>query len=249
VAGYYALAAAACSQIARLAWPWTFIFTWPVFSFVLAAFGYAGFGSRIYRKEKGVLTFLTKMLMAPLLFAQWLSWKHYRRKSDRWNAITSNVWIGSVPTSQDALDAVTAGVTSVIDLTVEFSACETFRKLRYNPVPVLYLTAPSSTQLRVLARTIEAEAQHGIVYVHCKAGYSRSAAAVGAWLLFTGRAGSVADAAAIMTAARKGIVIRREIRRALEEIATSFVGARQTREGGMERAESEEAAVARPPTA
>ncbi len=220
VAIYYAIAAIACTQLARLAWPWTFLFTWPAFSFVLAAFGYAGFGAGIYRKREGRLTLLTKMLMAPLLFAQWLSWKHYRRKSDRWNAITPNVWIGSHPTPQDAREAAAAGVTAVVDLTVEFTAVETFRGLRYHHVPVLDLTAPSAEQFTEAIRVIETEAERGIVYVHCKAGYSRSAGIVGAWLLTTGRAKSVEEAIETLRAARRGIVIRLEIRRALESIMT-----------------------------
>src|SRR5687768_17142941 len=108
----------------------------------MAAFGYAGHGAGIYRKVNGRLTWLTKTLMAPLLFAQWLSWLHYRRKSARWDAITPQVWIGSLPTPADARDAINAGVTAVIDLTVEFSAESSFRELRYHHVPVLDLPAP-----------------------------------------------------------------------------------------------------------
>jgi protein-tyrosine phosphatase len=227
IAAFYAIAALLCSQLARLAWPWTFVFTWPAFSFVLAAFGYAGFGASIYRKRDGRLTFLTQMLMAPLIFGQWLSWKHYRRKSDRWNAITPNVWIGSAPTPQDASDAVAAGVTAVVDLTVEFSASPVFRSLRYHHVPVLDLTAPSAEQLAEVTQIIEEEAQKGIVYVHCKAGYSRSAGVVGAWLLTTGRVASVREAIDTMQAARKGIVIRPEIRRSLEEVARTLPAGRQ----------------------
>lgn len=218
VAVLYAIAAIACSQVARLAWPWTFIFTWPAFSFVMAAFGYMGYGARIYRKVDGRLSFLTRMLMAPLLLAQWLSWKHYRKKSARWDAITPQVWIGSWPTPSDAQDAAKAGVTTIIDLTVEFSAHPTFIGLKYHHYPVLDLTAPTTEQLRAAVQIIEAESQTGIVYVHCKAGYSRSACAVGAWLLSTGRAKSVEEAEQLLRAARPGIVIRPEIRHAWEAL-------------------------------
>lgn len=218
VAMLYALAAVACSQIARLSWPWTFIFTWPAFSFVMASFGYMGHGARIYRKAQGRLSFLTKMLMAPLLFAQWLSWRHYRNKSARWDAVTPRVWIGSLPDPADAQEAVSAGVTTVIDLTVEFSAEPAFLALNYHHVPVLDLTAPTSGQLRAAAQIIEEESKSGIVFVHCKAGYSRSAGVVGAWMLTTGRAATIEDAEKLLRAARPGIVIRPEIRRAWEEL-------------------------------
>src|SRR5207253_8249300 len=54
-------------------------------------------------------------------------------------------------------------------------------------------------------------AEKGIVYVHCKAGYSRTAAVAGAWLLRTGRAGSAAEAVGMIRNARAGVVIRREV--------------------------------------
>jgi protein-tyrosine phosphatase len=68
-------------------------------------------------------------------------------------------------------------------------------------------------------RFIEAHAVDGNVYVHCKIGYSRSAGVVGAWLLASGRAGNVDNAIDQMRAVRSAIVIRPEIRVALDEFA------------------------------
>jgi protein-tyrosine phosphatase len=223
----YAAGGLACSQLARLAWPWTLVFVWPAFVFGVAAFGYAGFGAGIYRKRDGRLTWPTKILLAPLLFGQWLSLRYYRRQSPRWNEITPRVWIGALPTAANASAAIHAGVTAVLDLTVEFSEAAEFRTLRYHHLPVLDLTAPSASQLHDAAWIIESESERGTVFVHCKAGYSRSAGAVGAWLLKTGRAASVADAVAQLEAARPGIVIRPEIRAALGEMA-ACIAARST---------------------
>ncbi len=39
----------------------------------------------------------------------------------------------------------------------------------------------------------------GIVYIHCKIGYSRTAAAAAAYLLQTGKAATVAEAIAVST--------------------------------------------------
>ena len=211
----YAILALACSQLARISWPWAFPFVWPAFAFGVGVFGYGGFGAGIYRNRDGRLTWPTKILLGPLLAVQWLSWIYYRGKSPRWNAITPQVWIGALPTPEIACDAIAAGVTAVLDLTVEFSETEPFLKTRYHNVPVLDLTAPNSDQLAEAVRFIEQESARGIVFVHCKAGYSRSAGAVGAWLLQTGRARSVEDVVAQLEAARPGIVIRSEIREAL----------------------------------
>ena len=216
IAACYALLAIACSQLARLAWPWTFVFVWPAFAFGVGAFGYAGFGAGIYRKRDGLLTMQTKVLLGPLLAAQWLSWIYYRRKSARWNEVTPRVWIGALPTAEDARAAVAAGVTALLDLTVEFSEADAFRAVRYHPLPVLDLTAPTPEQLAEAAQCIERESAEGILFIHCKAGYSRTAGAVGAWLLSTGRARTVEEVVAQLEAVRPGIVIRPEIREALQ---------------------------------
>ena len=216
IALYYGLGAFVFSQLARLSWPWTFIFVWPAFACAVAAFGYCGFGGRIYRKSHGQLTLPTRVLLAPLLAGQWLSLLHYRKQSPRWNKVTPNVWVGALPDPKDAQEAVAAGVTSVLDLTVEFSEVAGFRSLRYHHLPVLDLTAPTPAQLSEAVRIIETEAARGIIFVHCKAGYSRSAGALGAWLLSSGRVRSAEEAVSFLEATRPGIVIRLEIRKALQ---------------------------------
>jgi protein phosphatase len=49
-----------------------------------------------------------------------------------------------------------------------------------------------------------------VVYVHCKAGYSRSAAVVAAYLIHTGRAATAAAAVTKLRESREGIIIRPE---------------------------------------
>jgi protein-tyrosine phosphatase len=68
---------------------------------------------------------------------------------------------------------------------------------------------------------IATESARGIVYVHCKIGYSRSAAAVAAWMLASGRVTQVDAALAELRRARPGIVIRPEIVTALASFAAT----------------------------
>jgi protein-tyrosine phosphatase len=58
------------------------------------------------------------------------------------------------------------------------------------------------------------------VYVHCKIGYSRSAAAIGAWLLDAGLAATPEAAIALVREARPTLVVRREAWAALQEYST-----------------------------
>jgi protein-tyrosine phosphatase len=105
-------------------------------------------------------------------------------------------------------------VTAVLDLTAEFSEAKAFRGVKYLNIPILDLTAPTPEQLRVMAEFIEEESRNGVVYVHCKAGYSRSVAAVAAYLIGSGACVSGADAFEIVKVARPSLVIRPELWRA-----------------------------------
>ncbi len=216
----YGLIAVICSQLARMAWPWTFILVWPAFAFGTAAYGYAGYGS-IYHKNQGRLTFFTKLLFGPLLAAQWISWQYYRRQSARWSQLTAHVWLGPVLTDDEAKAALAAGVTAVLDLTVEFSRPKPFGQVRYLNLPVLDLTAPSETQCKMAVAFIERESTQGIVFIHCKAGYSRTAGIATAWLLATGRAKNPDEAFAQLVKVRPRIVIRPEIHAAFEQTGKS----------------------------
>jgi protein-tyrosine phosphatase len=70
---------------------------------------------------------------------------------------------------------------------------------------------------------IEREKGRGTVYVHCKIGYSRSAAVVGAYLCAARAAGTVEEAIAIMRRARPSLIVRPEARRAML-LAIDFLG-------------------------
>jgi len=116
----------------------------------------------------------------------------------------------------EAEEAKRQGVTAVLDLTCEFSENRTFLKLAYRNLPVLDLTGLSAMQLREAVDFIMQHSKCGVVYVHCKVGYSRSAAAVGAFLLATGPARTVDQCLAMMRQARPSIVFRPEVTAALE---------------------------------
>ncbi|MBE2213736.1 MAG: phosphatase PAP2/dual specificity phosphatase family protein [Opitutaceae bacterium] len=201
--------------------PWGVFALWPVLSLGVMALANFRAGAAIFQKHDGRLPWRTRLALAPVLAGQWLSLRHYARQCRPWDAVTTGVWLGRVLNEREAREAIDRGVTAVLDLTGEFSESNVFlRTTRYRNVPVLDLTAPTPAQLRATTDFIAAESARGVVYVHCKIGYSRSAAAVGAWLLASGRARSVEEVVAQLVHARPSIVIRPEVRRALAEFAT-----------------------------
>ena len=108
-------------------------------------------------------------------------------------------------------------MASVLDLSAEFSEAKAFRKINYRNIPVLDLTAPTQAQLAEMGEFIGNHSRNAAVYVHCKIGYSRSAAAVAAYLIMSGKANTAEEAFAIIRRVRPSIVIRPEVISALSE--------------------------------
>ena len=102
-------------------------------------------------------------------------------------------------------------MVSVLDLSTEFSEAKPFRKTNYQNIPVLDLTAPTQEQLAEMGKFIVNHSLKGVVYVHCKIGYSRSAAAVAAYLIMSGKAKTAGEALTIIRRVRPSIVIRPDV--------------------------------------
>lgn len=221
VGSYYAAGSVVCFVAAFAAWPWATILVWPAISLAIVAAGYWWIGAAVYGKVEGKLPLSTQLILAPVRFGQYLSLLYYRQRCDAWNEILPNVWLGGQLSHGDAAKARRAGVTAVLDLTTEFCEPEIFRELAYLNVPVLDLTELSADQLREAADFISEHAESGIVYVHCKVGYSRSAAALGAYLIASGRVAHTREALETMRRGRPGIIFRPEVSVALEKFCVS----------------------------
>jgi len=215
VAVVYGLGALAALGLMALTLPGGAGLAWPAAAMALVAAGYFGMGPSIYGKRDRAPALSARVLLAPCLLGQVLSWHYYRRRSRPWDEVVPGVWIGRQPTHREAADAARRGVTAVLDLTAEFSGAAPFRALTYRSLPLLDLTAPDVAQLRDAVSFIREHAATGIVYVHCKAGYSRSAAAVGAYLMADGKARTADEALDLLRRARPSLVVRPEAREAI----------------------------------
>ena len=195
--------------------PWGRLLVWPAIGTGLLTCGYFFLGAGVYGKIDGTLPLSTRLILAPVLLGQYLSLLHYRRQCRAWDHVTERVWIGRVLTDKEAVLAVNQGVTAVVDLTVNFSEATPFRGTEYLQLPVLDLTAPTATQIDQAIAFIAAHSRRGIVFVHCKIGYSRSAAVVGAHLLASGTARDADAAISRLRQIRPSIVIRPEAEEAI----------------------------------
>ena len=211
VGAYYGVGALLFACLIVLLWPLGAFLLWPAIALTIAAAAYFGLGPGIFRKREGRLPWTTRWALGPCLLGQELSRLYYRRECRAWDQLTPKVWIGSVLNRREAAGAVRQGVTAVLDLTAEFSAPAPFRGLIYRNIPILDLTAPRRDQLTEMVTFIEEESRNGIVYVHCKIGYSRTAAAAAAYLLHTGTVGNVPEAIDLLRKVRPTIIVRPEI--------------------------------------
>ena len=211
VALYYATGAALLGASAVLFWPWGGLLLWPALSLAIVSGAYAGAGPWVFAKSNGRLPMTTWMMLWPCLMGQRVSLAWYRRQCRAYDVVTPRVWIGRRLTDAEAARAVAAGVAAVVDLTADFSETPVFTRLPYLNLPTLDLTAPGPASLERAVRFIETHAGRGVVYVHCRVGYSRSAAVVAAYLLASGHAGTVDEALAMIRRARPQVVIRPEV--------------------------------------
>ena len=194
-------------------WSWSSLLLIIPLSILIVIVGYFGQGSSIVNKVDGIISLPSKIVLAPWLLGQYLSLLYYKQQCDCWSYVTPNVFIGRVLNNVEADELLNNGVTAVVDMTCEFSEADNFIALnkKYLNIQVLDLTAPSIASLDQVADFIMAESREGAVYVHCKIGYSRSVAAVAAYLLKSNKVNTVKEAIKIIKKARPTVVIREEI--------------------------------------
>jgi predicted protein tyrosine phosphatase len=219
VGSYYAAGAVLVLAPAPAVGPWGLFLLWPAAAMGLVACAYFGTGPGVYRKTDGCLPLSARFVLAPVLLGQYLSLIHYSRRCSAWDEVAPGVLMGRRLNEAEAVAAVRQGVTAVLDLTAEFTEAKAFRAARYRNLPILDLTAPTQDQLQEAVAFLATEAAAGTVYLHCKIGYSRSAAVAGAYLLATGIVDTAEEAVAHLRRARPSIVVRPEARQALRAFA------------------------------
>ena len=184
---------------------------WPSLSCGLVALGYGWAGPAVYRRTGGRISWPSKVILGPVLAAQWLSWKYYRRQASAIDHVADGVWIGRHIGEAEAAEIIDGRIGAVVDVCNAFDEPAALLALERLELPILDLTAPAQHQLDEAVAFIQQHRQQGVL-VHCKAGYSRSAAIVAAWLVQTGRADDAQQAFGKLKSIRPRIVIRPEIK-------------------------------------
>lgn len=211
----YAAGAALAAALGLGIGGWALWLLWVAVSLAMVAAIYAFLDAGAFQKgAQGSLSPAVHWLLAPYLAGAWLNSRWWTRHQPLPDAVLPGLLIGRLPTRAER-DA--QGIRAVVDLSAELPCMAA--GVRYASVPQLDLTLPSPGQLERAARAIESAMGNGPVLVCCALGFSRSAAAVAAWLLASGRASAAADAVEQVRRVRPAIVLAPGVLAALERFA------------------------------
>ncbi len=204
----YALLAALLTGGSALWPPAAPALLWGALAVALVALGYIWLGPAVFRKHDGRMSGAAILLLAPYLLGTELSFRWFCRRDDPYGEVVPGLLVGRRLNPREASTAVAAqGIATVVDLTAEFSETEVFRDLCYFNLPILDLTPPTPDELCVVCRFIDNRIGTGPVYLHCALGYSRSAIAAAAYLLYAGCAESAEQAVELLRRARPKAVL------------------------------------------
>lgn len=204
LAAAYATGSLALSGLAAWGGGWWLWLFWPAVSGALVALNYALVGAGGFGKvADGTVPLATRLLLAPYTLAARLNARLWTRRAPEPCHVADGVWLGRLPSARD----LAAGpFSTVVDLCAEIPLPRwTGQRVA---LPSLDLVPPAAATLDTAAEAIEEARRRGPVLVCCALGYARSAAAVSAWLVRTGRAADATAAAAVIRAARPSVVLR-----------------------------------------
>jgi len=185
---------------------------WPAGALLIVAGIYFAGQPELFQKQNGAIAPAMLCLLAPYLAAAWLNSRIWTSKHSAADEIMDGVWLGRLPRKPERDKQL---VASMVDLSAELPV--NTAGVSYRVVPMLDLAPPTFEQLDAAVRAIEELDSSRPTLVCCALGYSRSAAAVAAWLTASGRTRSVNDSIALIQARRPRIVLGLVQRERLEE--------------------------------
>lgn len=188
---------------------------WPAVSCLLVSLNYLAVGPAGFQKNAhGRLSTASRWLFGPYTLAAWINSRLWTRQQPDPSPVDDNLWLGRLPCA-NALKQ--SPFVAVVDLCAELPLDPQGR--HYQSLAQLDLSIPSLEDCWRSARAIEHALAYGPTLVCCALGYSRSAVAVVAWLLYSRRADSLEAALGLLREKRPQVVIGVERRAVLQQFA------------------------------
>ncbi len=204
IAACYAVSGCALAWLALEAGGVLLWLLWPAASLLLVASVYLWGDARIFLKDRnGQLSIAARALLAPYFAGAWINARLWTRSVATADEVYPGVHLGSIVRCGQRLGA--SATLAIVDVCAELAY--TARAPSYQTVPMLDLVAPTIDDLERAAHAIEIARAEGPVLVGCALGFSRSAAAIVAWLLRAGIATTLEEAVDRVRRARPAVVL------------------------------------------
>lgn len=190
--------------------------SWPGVALLWVALNYGVFGAGGFQKgADGRLSNAATWLLWPYLIGAWINSRLWTRHHPQADEVCDGVFLGRIPGRGEG-----AQFAAIVDLCAELPCRDgpAATGQYYRSIPTLDLIVPDSKLLHEAANAIEQLRQQGPLLVCCALGYSRSASAVAAWLVLTGRCADPAQAEQLIRSARPGVVLHAAHRQALQQL-------------------------------
>ena len=165
------------------------------------------------KQSDGSLSLASWWLLAPYLVGAWINSRWWTRHAPASTLVAPGVWLGRIPGKGE----LPPDTRTVIDLCAELPCLAISPD--YLPLPALDLVPLDASHLARAAQAIDDALRKGPVLVCCALGFSRSAAAVVAWLIASGRAADASAAAAQILEVRPHAVLTPRQLAALDQYA------------------------------
>ena len=184
----------AVASIGTLHAPEMLVLLWPALALAIVASGYATRNPSVFQKAPhGAVSLASRFLLWPYRLGAQLNIRFWTRRLAPQVEVMDGVFLGRFPGSGEQCDRF----ATVVDLAAELvrpagTGC------RWTSLPMLDLVPPSEAELSLAAAAIEEARTRGPVLVCCALGFQRSASAVAAWLVATGRAEGHKDAESLL---------------------------------------------------
>ncbi|WP_205422953.1 MULTISPECIES: phosphatase PAP2/dual specificity phosphatase family protein [Chromobacterium] len=196
----YAAGAVLLLVLAAALGGWGWLLAWPALALSVLAWAYWRLGPVALQKHAGRRRFAARVLLWPYSLAARLAHAYFLRRLPGAEEVIEDVWLGPVSAARDAR------FVAVLDLAAEYDR-QAAGAVVYHSQPLLDLLLPAPAQLRLAVQALDRlrAGQRGPLLVHCALGLTRSAAVLLAWMVLSGRAGSVEQARALLRQRRQRV--------------------------------------------
>lgn len=197
----YGLGAITCLLLAFIIQGAAWLFLWPAIALFMVSLGYLGCGASVFQKTpEGQISPSAWVLLLPYRLIAIATYHYYAKACRQPSQVNEQLILGGRPLYH-------LSAQSVFDMTCEWPRNSYSRGLTYCSQPQIDLLPLSAADIERAMSTMDALAQNGVVYVHCKLGYSRSATVAVAWLVHRRSAVSIEDAIEQVMRARPQVIL------------------------------------------